>query len=58
MRNEYTNTQRIAMLLELGLNIHEEETRAENKRDFETAQMLIELEDCIDKLMKYIEEDK
>ena len=55
MRNEYNKTERLAMLLELGLNYHEELNKAMDKRDFEKAKMLIDLNDCIDKLMKDIE---
>ena len=55
MRNDYTKTERLAMLLELGLNYHEELNLAMDKRDFEKAKKLNELNDCIDKLMKDIE---
>lgn len=56
MRNEYTKAEKLAMLLELGLNYHEEENKAFDKRDFEKAKHLIEMNECIDKLMKDIEE--
>lgn len=55
MRNEYTKTERLAMLLELGLNYHEELNRAMDKKDTEKALMLSDLSECIDKLMKDIE---
>ena len=55
MRNEYTKTERLAVLLELGLNYHEELNMALDKHDFKKALMLVDLNDCIDKLMKDIE---
>lgn len=56
MRNEYSNTDRLAMLFELGLNYHEEINMAMDKKDKEKALYLIDLDDCIRKLMKDIEE--
>lgn len=55
MRNDYTKTERLAMLFELGLNYHEELNRASDKRDFEKASMLLELIECVDKLSQDIE---
>lgn len=55
MRNEYTKTQRLAMLLELGLNYHEELNRAMDKKDKEKALMINELLACVDKLTQDIE---
>ena len=52
MRNEYTNTQRAAVLVEMGLNYSEEINRAMNKRDFEKVKKLTELSECIDKLLE------
>lgn len=56
MRNEYSNTERQAVLLELSLNYNEEINRAMDKRDFEKAKLLIDLKDCVDKVMDDIAE--
>lgn len=56
MRNEYTKTERLAMLLELGLNYHEELNRAMDKKDKEKAFKLIDLIECIDKISQDIED--
>lgn len=56
MRNEYSNTERQAVLLELSLNYNEEINKAMDKRDFEKAKVLIELKACVDKVMDDIAE--
>lgn len=56
MRNEYSNTERQAVLLELSLNYNEKINKAMDKRDFEKAKVLIELKACVDKVMDDIGE--
>ena len=48
-------TKTLAILFELGQIYHEEENRASCKRDSEEVFKLIDLNDCIDKLMEDIE---
>ena len=48
-------TKIMAMLLELGMMYHELENKASCKRDSEEVFKLIELNDCINKLMEDIE---
>ena len=55
MRNEYSKNQRMAMLLELGLNYGEEFNRALNKKDKEEALRISKLIEYIDELMEDIE---
>lgn len=58
MRNEYSNIERLAMLLELGLNYREEFDNAKENKDPERILMLTELIGCVGKLIKDIEENK
>ena len=55
-RDDYSEVQRLAVLLELGLNYHEELNRAMDKKDKEKALMISDLLDCVDKLMRDIEQ--
>lgn len=55
MRNEYSNTERLAVLLELGLNYHEKLNKAMDKKDVEIALKCSELIECIAKVMEDIE---
>lgn len=56
MRNEYSNIERVAMLVELELNYREEINQAMEKKDLQKVLMLNNLLECAKKLINDIEE--
>lgn len=55
MRNEYTQIERLAMLVELGLNYHEELKMAIEKNDTEKALMFSKLRECVNRIIEDVE---
>lgn len=56
MRDEYSKTERLSMLREIALNNQEELNNAMGERNTKKVFKFIELNDCIDKIIKDIEE--